>query len=114
MKAIDGRWALEKDAVVGAQALAQRGERLRAVVFCLLVVLVLVLVVMQQLLLLQWRLRRRKRRVRLMLLLTMLAFTVLTMQASCSRLMMRWPVGQRRDRRKRGMRRRRHRCPSHR
>jgi hypothetical protein len=112
MKAIDGRWALEKDTVVGAQALAQRGERLRVVVFCLLVVLVLV--VMQQLLLLQWRLRRRKRRVRLMLLLTMLAFTVLTMQASCSRRMMRWPVGQRRDRRKRGMCRRRRQCPPHR
>jgi hypothetical protein len=36
IKAIDGRWALEKDTVVAAQALAQRGERLRVAVFCLL------------------------------------------------------------------------------
>lgn len=36
IKAIDGRWALEKDTVEAAQALAQRGERLRAAVFCLL------------------------------------------------------------------------------
>jgi hypothetical protein len=34
IKAIDGRWALEKD-TGAAQALAQRGERLRAAVFCL-------------------------------------------------------------------------------
>jgi len=67
-KARDGRWALERDAV--AQALAQRGERLRVVVFCLLVRL------LQRLL--QWRLRR-ERRVRLMLLLTVLA--LLAMQA---------------------------------
>jgi hypothetical protein len=33
MKAIDGRWALGNDTVAGAQALAQRGERLRVVVF---------------------------------------------------------------------------------
>jgi hypothetical protein len=55
IKARGGRWALEK--VGEAQALAQRGERLRAVVFCLLMQL------LQRLL--QWRLRR-KRRVRLM------------------------------------------------
>jgi hypothetical protein len=55
-KARDGRWALKK--VGEAQALAQRGERLRVAVFCLLVQL------LQRLL--QWRLRR-KRRVRLML-----------------------------------------------
>lgn len=36
IKAIDGRWALEKDTVVAAQALAQRGERLRVAVFCLM------------------------------------------------------------------------------
>jgi hypothetical protein len=36
IKAIDGRWALGKDTVVAAQALAQRGERLRVAVFCLL------------------------------------------------------------------------------
>jgi hypothetical protein len=36
IKAIDGRWALEKDTLVAAQALAQRGERLRVAVFCLL------------------------------------------------------------------------------
>jgi len=36
IKAIDGRWALENDTVVAAQALAQRGERLRVAVFCLL------------------------------------------------------------------------------
>jgi hypothetical protein len=39
MKAIDGRWALEKDTVVVAQALVQRGERLRVAVFCLLLLL---------------------------------------------------------------------------
>jgi hypothetical protein len=55
MKARDGRWALEKGGE--AQALAQRGGRLRVVVFCLLMQL------LQRLL--QWRLRR-KRRVRLM------------------------------------------------
>jgi hypothetical protein len=38
IKAIDGRWALEKDTVVAAQALAQRGERLRVAVFCLVLV----------------------------------------------------------------------------
>lgn len=70
MRARNGRWALEKDAV--AQALAQRGERLRAVVFCLLVQL------LQRLL--QWRLRR-KRRVRLMLWLTMLAMVLAMQQA---------------------------------
>jgi hypothetical protein len=75
MKARDGRWALERDAV--AQALAQRDECLRAVVFCLLMQL------LQRLL--QRRLRR-ERRVRLMLLLTltlaMLAVLVLlAMQA---------------------------------
>jgi len=36
IKAIGGRWALGKDTVVAAQALAQRGERLREAVFCLL------------------------------------------------------------------------------
>lgn len=38
IKAIDDRWALEKDTVVAAQALAQRGERLRVAVFCLVLV----------------------------------------------------------------------------
>ena len=126
MKAMDGRWALEKDTVVAAQALAQRGERLRVVFFCLLlwllvlalapVLMQLSLLLLQRLLLLKWGLRRRKRRVRLILLLTMLAVTVLTVQASCSRRLMR-PVGQRCDRRERGKcccrRRCRCRCPPH-
>lgn len=111
MKAIDGRWALEKDTLVAAQALAQRGERLREAVFCLLLLVLVKLLLLQRLLQLQWRLRRRKRRVRLMLLLTMLAVTVLTMQVSHSRRMKRRPVGQRCDRRERGHRRRQ--CPPH-
>ena len=41
IKAIDGRWALEKDTVGAAQALAQRGERLRVAVFCLLLLVLM-------------------------------------------------------------------------